>query len=176
MKKEEKAVIVSKIAEKIKKSACMLFTDFSGLTVEQSNELRKEFRKANINFKVSKNTLIKRSLENIENSDKFIDHLKGPTGIVLGYDDPLEPIKILRKFIEKYEKPTVKVICFEKLIYSGERLEELSKLPSKKEVFASIIGSIQLPISGIPTIIHSIFGGLVNVLDAIAKKKEERRK
>jgi large subunit ribosomal protein L10 len=173
MKKEEKAKLVSGISEYIQNSNSMLFTDFSGLTVEQVNELRKEFRKANIDYKVSKNTLIKRALDNVENSDKIVPYLKGPTGIVFGHDDPIEPIKILKKFIEKNNKPSVKVIYIEKLTYPGDKLEELSKLPSKKDLYGSILGCIVAPISGVPTVIQSVIGELVNVIDAIEKKKAE---
>jgi large subunit ribosomal protein L10 len=175
MKKDEKATIVSNITELVKKSNSMLFTDFTGLTVEQVNELRKEFRSSNIGYKVSKNTLIKRALQDMENSDKVYPYLKGPTGIVFGNEDPLEPIKIIKKFIEKNNKPSVKVIYLEKNIYPGEELDNLSKLPSKKEILASILGSISAPLSGVPSVIQSVMGGLITVIEEVAKKNEENK-
>jgi len=174
MNKEEKAQIVQELVEKVNKASSMVITDFAGLTVELSNQLRKEFRNGNIEYKVAKNTLFKRAISEIENSDKVVEYFKGQTGVAFGYDDPVESLRILKKFVEKNNKPTVKAIYFEKNVYPGDKLEELSKLPSKKDLYASIIGSIQAPVAGVPSVINSVIGGLINVIEAVAKKNEEK--
>jgi len=173
MKKEEKAGIVAEVTERISKAKGMFFTDFSGLTVEQVNELRREFRKSSIDYKVVKNTLAKRALANVGGYDSVFKSLVGPTGIAFGYDDPVAPAKIIKKFYEKNNKPTVKVCVVERQIYPGSRLDELAKLPSRSEVIASILGSIQAPIAGVAGAINAVMRDLVSVLDAIEKKKGE---
>ncbi len=173
MNKEEKALIVAELVEKVGKSSSMVLTDFAGLTVEQSNVLRKEFRAAKIEYKVAKNTFFKRAISELENSDKLSEYFKGQTGIAFGYDDPIESIRILKKFVDKNTKPAVKAIYFEKGVYPGSQLDELSKLPSKKDLYASIIGCVQDPIAGVPSVINSVLGGLINVIEAVAKKNEQ---
>lgn len=174
MNKDEKAQKVAEIVEKVGKSSSMVLTDFAGMTVEQSNALRKEFRAASIEYKVAKNTFFKRAVSELENSDKLSEHFKGQTGIAFGYDDPVESIRILKKFVDKNNKPAVKAIYFEKSVYPGSKLDELSKLPSKKDLYASIIGSVQAPIAGVPSVINSVIGGLISVIEAVAKKNEEK--
>jgi large subunit ribosomal protein L10 len=173
MKKEEKALVIAEIAEKIGKQSSMVLTDFVGMTVEQSSLLRTEFRAANIEYKVAKNTFFKRAMKELKNFDEFSGYLKGQTGIVFGYDDPIESIRILKKFIEKNNKPSVKAIYFEKNLYPGNRLDELSKLPSKKDLYASIVGCIQDPIAGVPSVVNSVIGGLISVIEEVAKKNNK---
>jgi large subunit ribosomal protein L10 len=173
MNKEEKALIVADIVEKVGKSTSMVLTDFAGLTVEQSNLLRKEFRASNIEYKVAKNTFFKRAIGELENSDKLAEYLKGQTGIAFGYDDPVESVRILKKFVDKNNKPAVKAIYFEKGVYPGSKLDELSKLPSKKDLYGSIVGCIQAPIAGVPSVVNSLIGGLISVIEEVAKKNEK---
>ena len=173
MNKEEKALIVAGIAEKVNRSSSMVLTDFAGLTVEQSNLLRKEFRAANIEYKVAKNSFFKRAITELENSDKLTEYFKGQTGIAFGYDDPVESVRILKKFVDKNNKPAVKAIYFEKSVYPGSKLDELSKLPSKKDLYASIVGCIQDPIAGVPSVINTLIGGLISVIEEVAKKNEQ---
>ncbi|MEK6572182.1 MAG: 50S ribosomal protein L10, partial [Bacteroidota bacterium] len=99
--------------------------------------------------------------------------LHGPTAIVFSYDDPTSPAKIIRKFINKHEKPTIKVCVIENLVYDGSKLEELSKLPSRQELVASILGSLQAPIVGVINAIEAVTRGLVGVLQSIEEKKKK---
>lgn len=173
MKKEEKALVIAEITEKISKQSSMVLTDFAGMTVEQSSLLRTEFRAANIEYKVAKNTFFKRAMKELKNSDDFSPYFKGQTGIVFGYDDPIESIRILKKFIEKNNKPTVKAIYFEERVYPGKQFDELSKLPSKKDIYSSIVGCIQAPIAGVPSVVNSLIGGLISVIEEVAKKNNK---
>lgn len=173
MNKEEKALVIAEIAEKVGKQSSMVLTDFVGMTVEQSSLLRTEFRSAKIEYKVAKNTFFKRAMKELKSFDKFTGYLKGQTGIVFGYDDPIESIRILKKFIDKNNKPLVKAIYFENNIYPGNKLDELSRLPSKKDLYASIIGCIQDPIAGVPSVINATIGGLISVIEEVAKKNNK---
>lgn len=173
MKRQEKEVIVAEIAEKFSRAKGLFFADFTGLTVEQVNELRREFHKSGVDYQVVKNTLVKKALENAAGFDKVLGTLHGPTAIVFSYDDPTSPAKIIRKFINKHEKPTIKVCVIENLVYDGSKLEELSKLPSRQELVASILGSLQAPIVGVINAIEAVTRGLVGVLQSIEEKKKK---
>ncbi|HWA07625.1 MAG TPA: 50S ribosomal protein L10, partial [Ignavibacteria bacterium] len=98
MNKQDKEQSVLEIKEKLDKASSIYITDFSGLTVEQTNELRDEFFNAKVEYKVLKNTLVKKALLQSDGkfnaqSDKLNEHLKGPTGIVFAFDDPVSPAK-----------------------------------------------------------------------------------
>jgi large subunit ribosomal protein L10 len=171
MNRSEKEAIVAEVAERATRASAMYFADFTGLTVEQATELRREFRKAGVEYRVVKNTLAKKALERVTGYDAVYDKLVGPTGIAFSYDDVVAPAKIIRKFSEKSGKLKLKVAVLEKQVFDGSRLEELSRLPTRAELMAGVLGSIQAPISGIVGAIGAVMRDLVNVMDAIEKKK-----
>lgn len=171
MKRSEKEEIVAEVSELVHRARGMFFTDFSGLTVEQATELRREFRKSGIDYRVVKNTLIRKALENATGYDKVYDRLAGPTGVAFAYDDPVTPAKVIQKFAEKHNKLSLKVCVLEREVYDGSKLGELARLPSRNEIMASILGSIQAPIAGVPTVIQAVLRDLVSVVGEIEKKK-----
>ena len=171
MKRSEKEQIIAEVKEKILRAKGMYFADFTGITVEEVNELRREFRKSNIEYQVVKNTLARKALESVTGYDKVYDKLVAPTAIAFGYDDPVTPAQIIKKFREKNEKLNVKVCVVEKQVFEGSQLDRIAKLPSRNEVIAGILGSIQSPILGVVGAINAVMRDLVSVIDAIEKKK-----
>jgi large subunit ribosomal protein L10 len=171
MKRSQKEEIVDAIAEKATKASAMYFADFKGLTVAEETELRREFRKSGVEYKVVKNTLARKALERVTGFDKAFDKLVGPTGIAFTYDDVVVPAKVIKKFNEKTGKLTLKVAVIEKQVYEGSRLDDLAKLPTRKEMIASIAGSVQAPIAGVAGAVAAVILDLVNVIDAIERKK-----
>ncbi len=171
MKRSEKEQIVADVSEFVGRANGMFFTDFSGLTVEQATELRREFRKSGVDYKVVKNTLVRKALEAATGYDKVYDKLAGPTGVAFAYEDPVAPAKVIQKFTEKHNKLSLKVCVIEKQVYDGSRLAELAKLPTKKEIMAGILGSLEAPMAGIPGVINAVMRDLVSVIGEIEKKK-----
>ena len=171
MNKSEKQQVITEVAETVSRSSAMYFTDFSGLTVEQATDLRRELRKAGVEYRVVKNTLIKKALEQVTGYDKVYDKLVGPTGVAFAFDDAVVPAKVIDKFIDKHHKLALKAAVLEKQVYDGAKLKEIAKLPSKKELLASILGSIQLPLAGVPTVLNAVMRELVSVIDEVGKKK-----
>jgi large subunit ribosomal protein L10 len=178
MNKKQKELTVSEIKEKLDKASSLYFTDFTGLTVEQTNELRDEFYNAKVDYRVIKNTLIKKALEQSTNTkftgqiDKLVENLEGPTGVVFAYDDPVSPAKIIKKFFEKLEKPKLKIALVESVAYDKSKLNELASLPTKPEIISSIIGSLHAPISGIVNSISALIRDLASIVEEVAKKIE----
>jgi large subunit ribosomal protein L10 len=171
MKRSEKEQIIASVKEKVERAQGMYFADFTGVTVEQVNELRREFHKANIGYQVVKNTLARKALESVTGYDKVYDALVGHTAIAFAYDDPVAPAKIIKKFRDKHNKLTVKACVLEKQVYPGSQLDEIARMPSRPEVIAGIIGTIQSPIQGVVGSINAVLQNLVGVIDAIEKKK-----
>jgi large subunit ribosomal protein L10 len=171
MNRSEKEQAVAEIQSKVARAQGMFFTDFSGINVEQITQLRREFRKSGIEYTVVKNTLATIALRNVSGYDAVYDKLVGSTGIAFAYEDAAAPAKIIQKFKEKNEKFGVKACVIEKTVYDGSKLKELAALPSRAEAVASILGSINAPISGVVGALNAVMRDVVGVLEAIEKKK-----
>ena len=171
MNRSEKEAIVAEVAERAARATAMYFADFTGLTVEEATQLRAEFRKAGVEYRVVKNTLAKKALEQVTGYDRVFEKLVGPTGIAFSYDDAVAPAKIIKKFSDKSGKLKLKAAVLEKVVFDGSRLDELSKLPTRAELMAGVLGCIQAPMTGIVGAIGAVVRDLVNVIDAIEKKK-----
>jgi large subunit ribosomal protein L10 len=171
MKRSEKEAIIAELSEKVSRAVAMYFADFSRLTVAEETELRREFRKSGVEYTVAKNTLVRKALEQLTGYDGVFDRLAGPTGIAFAYDDPGAPARVIKKYSEKTGKFQLKVAVLEKKVYDSTQLGQLASLPSRTEVIASILGSLQSPASGIVGAVNAAMRDLVYVLDAIEKKK-----
>jgi large subunit ribosomal protein L10 len=171
MKRSEKEQIIAEVAEIAGRAHGMFFTDFNGLTVEQATELRRELRKSGIDYRVAKNTLIRKALEKIGGYDGVLDRLAGPTGVAFAFDDPAAPAKIIQKFAEKHKKLSLKVCVIEHEVFDGSQLGEIARIPSRPELVAGILGCIQSPLAGVPGVVNAVLRDLVSVIDEVGKKK-----
>jgi large subunit ribosomal protein L10 len=170
--KNEKPEIISGIKEMIDKSTAVYLTDYSGITVEDINDIRNQFRKEQVQYKVFKNTLFKRALHESGKYAKLADHLVGMTGYAFASENnPVVPAKIIKKYFDEKQKLALKACYIEDQYYDGNRLAELASLPSKKEIIAGILGSINSPASGIVGAINAVMRDLVSVIDEISKKQ-----
>ena len=172
MKHSEKEQIVAEVAEVAGKAGGLFFTDFTGLTVEQMTELRREFLKSGVQYRVVKNTLIRKALERAGGYDVLASRrLAGPTGVAFAFDDPIAPARIIQKFSEKHKKLSLKVCLIEKELYEGSKLAEIAQMPGRKDLMAAIVGSVQSPLAGVPNVLHAVVRELVSVIGEIEKKK-----
>jgi large subunit ribosomal protein L10 len=172
MKRSEKEAIVAEVAEKASRASAIYFANFSGMTVEEETDLRREFRKAGVEYTVAKNTLVRKALEQVTGYDAVFGKLTGPTGIAFSYDDVAAPARIIKKFSDKSGKLNLKAAVLEKQVYDGSKLDQIAKMPSRKEIIAGILGCLQSPISGIVGVLNAVPRDLVSVIDAIEKKKQ----
>jgi len=171
MKREEKEQIVAEVAETVRRAHGMFFTDFTGLSVGQATELRREFYKAGVDYRVVKNTLIQKALEQVSGYDTVFDRLAGPTGVAFAFDDPVAPAKVIQRFSDKHGKLSLKVCVLDQQVFDGSKLKDLASLPTRKEMMAAILGSVQAPLAGVPTVINAVLRDLVSVIGEIEKKK-----
>jgi len=171
MKRSEKDIIIAEVKEKVARAKGMFFADFTGITVEEINELRREFRKSKIDYTVVKNTLARKALESVGGYDTVLSSLQRPTAIAFAYDDPVAPAKIMKKFREKNEKLVVKICVIEKQVFEGKQLDVIAKLPTRKELIAGILGSIQAPMAGIAGAVNALMRDIAIIVGEIEKKK-----
>jgi large subunit ribosomal protein L10 len=171
MTRSEKETVIAEVADKVSRASALYFTDFTGLTVAEATDLRREFRKSGIEYKVVKNTLIRKALERVTGFDTVQEQLVGPTAIAFSYDDAIAPAKVMKKFSDKTGKVSLKVAVVENQLFEGSRLQELALLPTRSDLIASILGSIEAPVSGIVGAINAVMRDLAGVVDAIEKQK-----
>jgi large subunit ribosomal protein L10 len=170
MNKNEKSEIIAEAKELISKSTAVYVADYSGVNVADISELRNQFRKEGVTYKVFKNTLFKRALAETGKYSKLADNLEGMSGFAFAFDNPVAPAKIIKKYFDANKKFTLKACYIETEYYSGNQLDQLANLPTKADLIAGILSSINAPASGIVGSINAVFRDLVSVIDQISKK------
>lgn len=170
---KKKVEMVSVIKEKIKNAQSIYFTDFTNLTVREISVLRQALTQAKVTYFVIKNRLARRALLDSEFGQSFDDPASlaalftGPTGLALGFGDPIEPGKILKKS----EKIKVKGVWLENRVYVGKECEKVVALPSKKTLLTQLVTSMNQPISSLVFVLNQLISSLVYSLEEIRKKK-----
>ncbi|MCK4520495.1 50S ribosomal protein L10 [Candidatus Parcubacteria bacterium] len=166
--KEEKQKIIQELKEKIKKQKSIVFVDFSGLEVKAITELRKEMRKQDCEFKVAKKTFIEIALKDFkEDIAKKAREMDGEIGIGFGYKDEVMPFKILGDCAKEQENLKLLAGLIGDEFLGQEETVAMSKLPSREEVVARIVGSISAPISNFVNVLQGNIKGLLQVLTTI---------
>lgn len=171
MNKNEKAELIAEAKELIDNSTAVYLTDYSKINVADISDLRNQFRKDGVKYKVFKNTLFKRALVESGKFEKLANHLEGMTGFAFASTNPVAPAKIIKKYNETSQKFSLKACYIETQYYDGSKLSELAALPSKEELIAGILGSLNSPASGIVGSISAVIRELVSVVDEVSKKK-----
>lgn len=171
MNKNQKIEFVEQIKEQISNSTAIYMVNYHGVSVEDINKLRGDFRKDGVTYKVFKNTLMKRAFDEIGGFEKFNDLLVGMTGVAFASENFVAPAKLIKKFSETKNTFQFKGAYFDGQFFTSDQLDVLATMPTKEEVMASIIGSIANPAQGIVGAINAVARDLVNVIDQIAKEK-----
>ena len=161
---------LAQLTEKLDKAKAVYFTDFLGLDVSSITELRSEFFKASIEFKVAKNTLLKLAAENI-NLEGLDDFLIGSTAIAISYDEPTAPAKILKKFTEDHDKPEVKAILFDGVVLDGSEYLKFATLPTKDELLTKLVLMLNSPLTILARTLSASMTNFVNGLNNLKNTK-----
>ncbi len=169
---EAKKVVVEEIKAKIQASKSVVLVKFNGLSVAEDTELRREFRKNDVEYKVLKNTLIRRAFNDIGVTE-FDEDLNGPTSVAFGLDET-GAAKVIIDAVKKYEnKVTVKSAYVDGARVDVNAVKELAAMPSKEELLAKLLGSLKAPLSNFVGVLSAMPRGLVIALNAVAEKKGE---
>lgn len=171
MDKATKKVAIAELTERFSKATNFYLADASNLNVEQINKLRRICFKQGVEFKVAKNTLIRKALESIGTGyDGLFDALHGPTSVMFSETGSI-PAKVIKEFRKAGDKPVLKAAYIDSAIYLGDNsLDELSKLKTKHELVGEIIGLLQSPAKNVIGALQS--GG--QKLSGILKTLENR--
>ncbi len=170
MTKEQKAQIIDELKLKFSDNGYFYIADASGMSVEETNKFRSLCHKAGLEYRVVKNTLIKKALDETEGDYSELDSvLKGFSGIMFSKEVGNLPAKVIKDYRKaKGTKPVLKAASIEKAIYIGEhQLDALVQLKSKNELIGEIIGLLQSPMSNVMSALQSgkhTIAGLVKTL------------
>jgi large subunit ribosomal protein L7/L12 len=174
MKKEAKTAAIAELAEMFGRAKLAILTESAGLPVNQVTALRRQLRAAKAEYKVVKNTLAARA-SNETTLAGLKAHFKGPLGIVIGYDDPVLPTKVLRDFItaeKREEKMRMMVGVLEGKVVQAADLVAVAKLPKKEILIAMVLSAMQGPARGLVYALSGLLSKFVRVISAIQDKKK----
>jgi len=175
--REQKKQIVEGLADKFKQAKVVVFSSYAqrnkkGLDVEVVRKLKDDLEKIEADYTAVKKTLLRLALEKNFGKD-FLDvkSLEGSLGVLFGYSDVVEPVKVLYKTAKKNESIAVYSGIMDGKLLLKEELDELATLPSKEILIGRLVGMIGYPLSGLVNVLEGNIRGLVNVLNQISEKK-----
>lgn len=168
---DKKKEVVGEILEKLQSAKGIYFVDFAKIKVADINKVRRSLSEKQIEFRVAKNTLILRALAEMNGYEMPEKILFGQTAMILSYDDAIAPAKIIKPIYDKEQKLTLKAAFIEGQFFDGKDLNVIAGLPSRKELVAGILGSLNSPISGIVGSINAVMREVTSLIEEVAKKQ-----
>ncbi|HET7521702.1 MAG TPA: 50S ribosomal protein L10 [Bacillales bacterium] len=142
---EQKKKVVAEIADKFRESKSTVIVDYRGLNVAEISELRKQLREAGVDFKVYKNTMIRRATAEVGLTD-LDEKLVGPTAVAFSNEDVIAPAKVIGNFAKDHEVLEIKTGVIEGEVAGAEQIIALSKLPSRDGLLSMLCSVLQAPI------------------------------
>ncbi|RJP20943.1 MAG: 50S ribosomal protein L10 [Candidatus Omnitrophota bacterium] len=172
LKRTDKEKLVEEYNALLEKSSGMLIFDYRGLTVEQVTELRNNIRSAGGTMRVVKNRMMKRIVKDKPYA-KIQEVLFGPSAVIFAGDDPVAPAKKLVEFAKTHEPVKIKAGVVNEAYLDAAQVDILSKIPSKEQLYAKILGGIKAPASNILGCLKGMHQKLHGLMKAYADKLEE---
>ena len=168
----QKEAILQDTQQRIAQVRGLYLTDFSGMTVQSLSLLRTKCREQGVQFKVIKNTLLRRAF-NERGIQELDDHLVGPTGLVFSPTDEMAPAKILADFAKEHEKPRVKAAVVDGRLYDEKAILQLAKLPSREVLLSQLLGTFVAPMTTFLGAVNALLATPANMADALAREKSK---
>lgn len=150
-----KKPIIDEIKSKIDGATTVVLVDYRGLNVAQDTKLRKELREAGCEYKVYKNTYMKRAFEDTDFAqlDNLLD---GPSAIAISKEDATAPIRILNNNAKEADALEFKGAVVEGTFYDIDGIKALASIPSREELISKLLGSLQSPITNLARVLNQI--------------------
>ncbi len=172
LKRNEKEAIVEDLHSKFSNAVSVIVTGFSGLSVSAANSLRKELREKEGEFKVAKNTLLRRAVSGTS-AEVLADQFTGPNAVVMSYDDPVAVAKVLVKFAEENKSVEIKIGMLDGKLMDAAGIEALSKLPSREVLLAQLLSVLVATPTNLVQVLAGIPRKLLYALRAIEEAKQQ---
>ncbi|MGP2528791.1 50S ribosomal protein L10 [Acidaminococcus sp. LBK-2] len=168
----EKAGKVAELKDLLTSSKGIVLVDYCGLTVAEDTELRSKMREAGVKYMVAKNTFIRIAAQEagIEGLDAYLEH---NTAVAFSPEDPVAPAKILNDFSKDHKALEIKAGILDGKVIGLDEVKAVAELPSREELLAKLVGSMQAPISGLVNVLQGTIRNFVYTLEAVRQKKEQ---
>lgn len=161
---------VALIKDKIERAQVAVVTNFNGFTVEEITKVRRELQKENGDYMVTKNTLAKIAIKDTP-YEVLSDVLSGPVAIAFGFGDQVVPAKVLSKFMKETKKGEILAAALDGKLLDANEAKALAELPSKEEIYAKMLGSINSPASGLVYTVNGVMAALTRAVAAVRDQK-----
>ena len=154
-KSELKKPVVAEIAENVKDAACVVLVNYSGITVEQDTNLRKQMRDAGVVYKVYKNTMMNFAFKGTD-FEQLAPYLEGPSAVAISTTDATAPARILAKFAKDAKALEIKAGVVEGTVYDATGMQAIAAIPSRDELISKLLGSLQSPITNFARVMNQL--------------------
>jgi large subunit ribosomal protein L10 len=172
MDRAAKETLRVKSAGRFNKSQAALVAEYRGLTVAELTLLRRELRKANAEFRITKNRIAVKAVNaEAEGSKAVSDKLKGPIGLIYLYGDVAAGAKAADNFAKNNEKFVITGGVMEGKAVTKSQISVLASLPPKEVLLAQIVGTLVAPHRGMLGVLQGVPRKVVQVINAIKEKK-----
>lgn len=163
---------VEEIKEVISKAKVAIVSDYRGLSVAEITNLRRRLQKEDGDYTVVKNTLAKIAIKDTQ-FEGLSEFLKGPSAIAFGFGDEVAPAKVILQYLKEAKKTNeVKGGVLDGKVISASDVKAISSLPSKQELLAKIMGSLNSPAQGMANTLNGVARALVCAMEEVRKQKE----
>jgi large subunit ribosomal protein L10 len=173
MLRADKDAQIAEIQQRFERMTAAVFLDYKGMTVEHVTKLRAEFRKAGVEYKVVKNTLVRHALKDAAYAGQLDKTLVGMTGIAWSYEDPSAAAKVVKAFKKDAagEKLQIKAGLIEGAVLDAKAVEDqLATMPGKDELRAKLLATLQAPLQQFVALLQAPTQNFVYLL--AAKERE----
>ncbi len=167
----DKKKIAHDLHDKFEKSVVVIATDYKGLDVKTTTDLRRKLRDAEVEYRVVKNSLLIRASKDTD-AALLENHFIGPTAVAMSYEDPVAPAKVLIDFAKENDKLEIKGGVLNGKALGLDDLKALADLPSREEMLGMVVYTINAVPTKLVRTLNAIPGQFVNVLNALREKKE----
>jgi large subunit ribosomal protein L10 len=167
---EKKKAVVAEVSAQIAKAKSIIVAEYRGLEVGRMTELRAKARKSGVYLRVLKNTLARRAVEGTPFAG-LSQHMKGP--LVYGISpDPVASAKVLNEFAKANEQLVIRAGAMENAVISAKEVTTLATMPSREELIAKLLGTMQAPIAQFARTLNEVPSRFVRTLAAIRDKRQ----
>lgn len=151
----KKAELVDAVAEKMKAAVSIVVVDSRGLTVEQDTVLRRNLRESAVEFKVIKNSILRRAAEKA-GLEGFDDIFTGPSAVAFSNEDVVAPAKIINDFAKDAEALEIKGGAIEGAVSTKEEIQALAALPNREGLLSMLLSVLQAPVRNVAYAVKAV--------------------
>jgi large subunit ribosomal protein L10 len=169
--KAQKSAVLDELKTGMKEAKSVVFSNFKGVSVKDTGDLRKELRDAGAKYKVAKKTLIEIAAKEIGIDKIPKEYLEGAVSVIFSMEDEIAAARIVHNFAKKVEGVSLVGAIFEGKLLSLAETKALATLPGKTELLSKLVFVLKSPISGFHGVLNNTMASFVRVLDAVKDKK-----